>query len=122
MSGVEARRDFFEEIRKVPVDVTAEQLVNVEPLAIEIREQRGAFLTCGLQKDVDEERTAGKLLDDQIACCFIGRDLLTTCDVFDEFFGSGWIELFETQDVQQLEVTFRVVSSLEDLAAESCEH
>src|ERR1041385_543560 len=116
MSCVESRRDLFEQICEVPMNVTAEQLVNIETFAIKVKEQRGAFFTSGLQIDVDEKWTAGKLLHDQIACCFTGRDLLTSRDVFDELRRFGLLELFETQNVESLEVTFRIVSGFEDLA------
>ena len=64
------------------VNVTAEELVDIETLAIEIRKQRRVFFTRGLQKDADEERTTGKLLHEQIACGFTGCDLLAARDVF----------------------------------------
>src|SRR6185369_3951288 len=104
------------------MNVTAEELINVEPLAIEIREQRGAFLSCRLQINVDEERAAGKLLHDQIARGFARCDLLSARDVFHQFCCFGWGELFETQDVDSLEVTLRIVSGFEDLTAQTSEH
>src|SRR6185295_14577887 len=104
------------------MNVTAEELVNVESLAIEIREQRGAFLTCCLEIDIDEERTAGKLLHDQIAGGFTGCDLLSAGDVFHEFCCFGWGELFETKDVEPLEITLRIVSGFEDLPAQAREY
>src|SRR6185369_2375721 len=104
------------------MNVTAKQLVDVETLTVEIREQRCAFLTCRLQKDVDEKRTAGKLLHNQIACSFTRRDLLALRDVFHEFCCFGGSELFETQDVETFEITFRVMSGFEDLAAQTCKY
>src|SRR6185369_7659938 len=104
------------------MNVTAEELVNVESLAIEIREQRGAFLTCCLEINVDEERTAGKLLHDQIAGGFTRCDLLSARDVLHEFCCFRWGELFETKDVEPLEVTLRIVSGFEDLTPQACEH
>src|SRR6185503_10045052 len=104
------------------MNVTAKQLVDVETLTVEVREERRAFLTCRLQKDVDEKRTAGKLLHDQIACGFTRRDLLASRDVFYKFCCFGWSELFETQDVEPFEITFRGMSGFEDLAAQTCKH
>ncbi len=104
------------------MNVTAEKLINVETFAVEIREQRGAFLTCCLEINIDEERTAGKLLHDQIARSFAGCDLLSARNVFHQFCCFGGGELFETQDIEALEITLRIVSSFEDLPAQAREH
>jgi hypothetical protein len=100
MSGVESRRDLFEEVGEVTVNVTAEEFIHIETLAIEIRDQRRVFLARCLQKDVDEKRAAGELLDQQITRDLARRYLLAARDVFDEFRGFGCFELFETQCVE----------------------
>ena len=117
MSRVEPRRDLLNQIGEVPMDVTTKKFVDVETLAIKIREQRRAFLPCGLEKDVDEERTAGKLLHDQIARGFTRRDLLTPRDMFHQFRSFGRIEFFEPEDVKPLEITLCIVCRFENLAA-----
>src|SRR5689334_8265264 len=80
------------------------------------------FLSCCLQEDVDEKRTAGELLDQQVACDFAGGDVPASGHVFDETCGFGSVELFETKCVEQFEVTLRVVRCFEDLSTESGEH
>ena len=50
VSRVEPRRDLFEQVGKVTMNVTAEQFINVETFAIEIREQRRVFLARCLQE------------------------------------------------------------------------
>ena len=77
------------------------------------------ILACCLQKDIDEKRAAGELLDQQIASDFARRYLLSARDVFDEFCGFRRFELFETKCVEEFEVTFRVVCCFEDLATQS---
>src|SRR5215216_4460605 len=104
------------------MNVTAEELINIETLAIKIREQRGAFLACRLEINVDEERTAGKLLHDQIARGFACCDLLSARDVFHQFCCFGWSELLETKDVEALEITLRIVSGFKDLTAQTRQH
>src|ERR1051325_7938751 len=122
MARVQPRRNFFQELCEVAVNVTAEKFVDVETFAVEVRDERCVFLSCCLQKDVDEKRAAGKLLDQQIACDFACGHVLASRDVFDEARGFGRVELFETQSVEQFEVTLRLVRGLEDLAAQSGEH
>src|SRR6185369_17172087 len=104
------------------MNVTTEELINVETLAIEIREQRSAFLTCRLQINADEERTTGKLLHDQIARGFTCCDLLSARDMLHEFCCFSSSELFKTKDVEPLEITLRTVSGFEDLTAQTREH
>ncbi len=76
------------------------------------------FLARRLQKDVDEKRTAGELLDQQIARDFARRYLLAACDVFDQFRGFGGVELFQTQGVEQFEVKLCIMRSFQDLATQ----
>src|ERR1044072_2636406 len=122
MAGVEAGRDLFEKICKVTMDFPAEEFVDVETFAIEIRVQRRVFLSCGLKVDVDEEWTTGKLLHNEVASSFTNSHLLASSDMFDEFRCFGCVELFETQDVEQFEVEVCVVGRFENLAAQSGEY
>src|ERR1700741_3978708 len=101
------------------MNVATEQLVDVESLAIKIRKQRRMFLASRLKVNVDEERTAGKLLHDQIAGGFTRRYLLATCDMFDEVCCLCSVELFETQHVEQFEVAVGIVCGFEELAPQA---
>src|ERR1051325_10957708 len=103
------------------VNVSAEKFIDVETLAVEIRDQRRVFLTRRLQKDVDEKRAAGELLDQQIARDFARRHVLASRYVFYQTCGFGRVELFETKGVEQFEVTLRVVCGFEDLPPQSGE-
>src|ERR1041384_6185864 len=116
MSRIESRRDLFEQIGEVAVNVAAEELVDVETFTIEIRKQRRVFLTRRLQKDADEERTARELLHEQIARGFAGCDMLAPCDVCHQAGGFGGVESFQTQGVEKLKVALRVVGGFENLA------
>src|SRR5215216_2740443 len=100
MPSIETRRDLFEQIGEVAMNVAAEEFVYVETFAIEIRKQRRVFLTCGLQKDADEERTARELLHEQIARGFAGCDVLAARDVFYQTRCFGCVESFQAQGVE----------------------
>src|SRR5215216_7484301 len=97
MPSIETRRDLFEQIGEVAVNVAAEELVDVETFAIEIRKQRRVLLTRGLQKYADEERTARELLHEQITRGFAGCDLLAPRDVFHQPRCFGRVESFQAQ-------------------------
>src|SRR5688572_21567074 len=100
MPRIKPRRDLFEQIGEVTVNVTTEELVDVETFTIEIRKEWRVFLTRGLQKDADEERAACELLHEQITCGFAGCDLLTARDVFDQPRCFGCVESFQAQRVE----------------------
>src|SRR6185369_15174226 len=122
VSCVQTWRDLFEQLGKVTMEMPAEYFVDVEPLAIEVRRQRGILLPCGLEKGRNEEWTAAELLDQQIACGFARRDVLATRDVLDEQCRFLRVELLEPQSIEQLKVALRFVDRREDLTAQTREH
>src|SRR6185503_1790742 len=102
--------------------MSAQQLVDVETLAIEIGGQRRVLLASSLQKDADEERIARELLDQQIARSLADRNVLTARDVLDEQRSLCGVELFQAQDVEQFEIAFCFVCRCKDLPAQTCEN
>ncbi len=74
-------------------------------------------LASGLQECVDEKRTAGKLLNEQITRGFARCDLLAFRDVLDQQSGFLCIELFEVQHVEQFEVRLCIVGGFDELTA-----
>src|ERR1700754_174820 len=78
------RRDLFQQVNKMAVQMAAKEFVDVKTFAIEIRIERDVLLTCGLQKDVDEERATGELLDQQIARGFARYYVLALGHMLDE--------------------------------------
>src|SRR5678816_823997 len=104
MARLESRRNILQQVGKVAMQVPAEKLIDVKTLAVEICIQRDAFLARGLQKSVDKERTAGKLLDQQVTRGFAGHDLLPLSHVFDEQRSIVCVETLEPEQIEQLEI------------------
>src|SRR5205085_9416133 len=119
---VESRRDLLEQICEVTMNVTTKEFINVETFTIEIRHQRGVFLTCCLQEGADEKRTAAKLLYEEIPRGFTDCDLLAPSDMFDQLRGFVRVQWFESQHVEQLKVALRVVRGFKDLSTEAGKH
>src|SRR5690349_8589849 len=90
-------RDLFKQVGEVAVQMAAEKFVNVKPFAIEIRIEGDTFLAGRLQEDIDEKRTAGKLLDHQIARGFARDDVLPLRDVLDQRPRFVCVELLQTK-------------------------
>src|SRR6185369_855205 len=104
------------------MNVTAEQFVDVKPFAIEIRNQRRMILAGRLQKDIDEERAARKLLHEQVAGGLAGCDLLAARDVFDESRRVSGIELPQPKRVEKFKIGFGVMRGCENLTTQPREH
>jgi len=66
------------------MQVAAEELVNVQPLAVEVRVERDTLFARGLQKSVDEKRAARELLDQQITRGLACDHVLALGHVLDE--------------------------------------
>ncbi len=79
------------------MQMAAKQLVDVKTFAIEIRVERHALFARRLEKGVDEKRTTGELLDQQISRCLTRDDVLSLGHLLHELCGFDRVELLETQ-------------------------
>src|SRR5690242_12496927 len=100
MACFQPRRNLFEQIGEVAVQMAAEKFVDVKPFAIEVRIERDPLLAGRLQEDVDEKRTAGELLDHQIARGFARDDVLALSYMLHQRARFVCVELLQAKQVE----------------------